>query len=58
MLALSDRIIVMHRGSVQAEFSRENATPEKVLAAAMGSGLQPAREVRGAGERLEVAGNQ
>ena len=58
MLALSDRIIVMHRGSVQAEFSRENATPEKVLAAAMGSGLPPAREVRGAGERLEVAGNQ
>ena len=37
LLALSDRIIVMHRGGLAAEFSRENATPELVLAAAMGS---------------------
>lgn len=37
LLALSDRIIVMHRGRLAAEFSREDATPELVLAAAMGS---------------------
>jgi len=71
MLALSDRILVMHRGRVQAEFSREDATPEKVLAAAMGSELQPAApqgfiaeeqktqtESTVAGERLEIAENQ
>ena len=37
LLALSDRIVVLHRGNLAAEFSRENATPEAVLAAAMGS---------------------
>lgn len=37
LLALSDRLIVMHRGKLAAEFSRENATAELVLAAAMGS---------------------
>jgi ribose transport system ATP-binding protein len=36
LLALSDRIIVMHRGQVTAEFSREQATAGRVLAAAMG----------------------
>lgn len=37
LLMLSDRIIVLHRGAVSAEFSRAEATPEAVLAAAMGS---------------------
>lgn len=37
LLMLSDRIVVMHRGAVSAEFSRTQATPEAVLAAAMGS---------------------
>lgn len=37
LLALSDRIAVMHRGGLKAEFSRAQATPEAVLAAAMGS---------------------
>ena len=37
LLALSDRIMVMHRGRVTAEFTREQATAETVLAAAMGS---------------------
>jgi ABC-type sugar transport system ATPase subunit len=37
LLALSDRIMVMHRGRLAAEFSREDATPGLVLAAAMGS---------------------
>jgi len=33
---LSDRVMVMHRGRVTAELAREQATPETVLAAAMG----------------------
>ena len=36
LLAMSDRIVVMHRGSATAELSREAATPERVLEAAMG----------------------
>jgi ABC-type sugar transport system ATPase subunit len=36
LLALSDRIVVLHRGAVTAELSRTEATPQKVLAAAMG----------------------
>ena len=35
LLAMSDRILVMHRGEITAEFSREEATQEKVMAAAM-----------------------
>jgi ABC-type sugar transport system ATPase subunit len=37
LLLLSDRILALHRGRVTAEFARGEATPEKVLAAAMGS---------------------
>jgi len=37
LLKLSDRIMVLHRGNFAAEFSRGRATPEAVLAAAMGS---------------------
>jgi ABC-type sugar transport system ATPase subunit len=40
LLALSDRIVVMHRGSITAELSREEATQEKVLEAAMGRNLR------------------
>jgi len=36
LLAMSDRIIVMHLGEITAEFSREEATQEKILHAAMG----------------------
>ena len=36
LLALSDRIVVMHRGRITAELSRREATQEKVLEAAMG----------------------
>jgi ribose transport system ATP-binding protein len=38
LLALSDRIIVMHRGKVTAEFQKSEATAENVLEAAMGNG--------------------
>jgi ribose transport system ATP-binding protein len=36
LLAMSDRIIVMHRGSITAEFDADQATQEKILHAAMG----------------------
>ena len=36
LLAMSDRIIVMHRGVITAEFSRQEVSAEKVLEAAMG----------------------
>ena len=36
VLGLSDRIIVLHRGKIAAEFTREAATAEKVMAAATG----------------------
>ena len=35
LLAMSDRIIVLHRGQVTAELSREEATQEKVMEAAV-----------------------
>jgi ABC-type sugar transport system ATPase subunit len=35
LLAMSDRIFVMHRGKVTAEFTRAEATRERVMAAAM-----------------------
>jgi ABC-type sugar transport system ATPase subunit len=38
LLALSDRVLVMHRGRVAAELAGADATKEKVLAAAMGGG--------------------
>lgn len=36
LLSLSDRILVMHRGRIMAEFDRAEATPERVIRAAMG----------------------
>jgi ribose transport system ATP-binding protein len=36
LLALSDRILVMHRGRIAAEFTRETASKDGVLGAAMG----------------------
>jgi ribose transport system ATP-binding protein len=36
LLALSDRILVLHRGTIQAAFDRGQATAERVLAAALG----------------------
>ncbi len=36
LLTLSDRIVVLHRGRLTAEFSRGQASPEAILAAAMG----------------------
>jgi ABC-type sugar transport system ATPase subunit len=36
LLRVSDRILVMHRGGLAAEYGRDEATAEKVLRAAMG----------------------
>jgi ribose transport system ATP-binding protein len=37
LLGMSDRILVMHEGRLTAELPREEATEEKILAAAMGA---------------------
>jgi len=37
LLGLCDRIAVLHRGELMATFDRRAATPEKILAAAMGA---------------------
>jgi ribose transport system ATP-binding protein len=42
LLALSDRIVVLHRGRLTAQFDRRDASAEKVLAAAMGETVHPA----------------
>ena len=36
LLSLSDRILVLHRGEITAELSRDEASAEKILAAALG----------------------
>jgi ribose transport system ATP-binding protein len=36
LLGMSDRILVMHRGRIQAEFQATAATEERVLSAALG----------------------
>ncbi|MEO7658943.1 MAG: ATP-binding cassette domain-containing protein, partial [Pyrinomonadaceae bacterium] len=36
VLGLSDRVIVLHEGKITGEFTREEATPENVMAAATG----------------------
>lgn len=39
LLALADRVLVMHRGQITAELPREEATSESILAAAMGTAV-------------------
>ena len=36
LLAMSDRIMVMHRGKITAEFNKAEATQEKIIHAALG----------------------
>jgi ribose transport system ATP-binding protein len=36
LLGMSDRILVMHRGRIQAEFDADAATQERLLSAALG----------------------
>jgi ABC-type sugar transport system ATPase subunit len=42
VLGLSDRVIVLHEGEVTGEFTRAEATPEKVMACATGQLRQAA----------------
>jgi ribose transport system ATP-binding protein len=37
VLAMSDRILVMHEGRLTGEFSREEATEESIMLAATGT---------------------
>ena len=39
LLGMSDRILVMHRGRIQAEFQAAAATQERVLVGRVGTGL-------------------
>jgi ribose transport system ATP-binding protein len=39
ILGLSDRILVMYRGRIEAELNRDEATPDKLLFYAMGGGV-------------------
>jgi ribose transport system ATP-binding protein len=36
VLGMSDRILVMHEGRISGEFTREEATQESLMAAAVG----------------------
>ncbi len=36
LMGMSDRIVILHEGRIGGEFDRDEATPEKLLAAAMG----------------------
>jgi ribose transport system ATP-binding protein len=43
LLGMSDRIVVMHRGRIRAEFDASAATQEAVLTAALGLGATPSK---------------
>lgn len=45
VLGLSDRVIVLHEGRLTGEFTRAEATPEKVMAAATGEGYLEHQEL-------------
>jgi len=53
LLALSDRIIVMHRGRITAHFERSEATQEKILHSAMGMQDEIAEKLRDSSLRSE-----
>jgi ribose transport system ATP-binding protein len=50
LLGMSDRILVMHRGRIQAVLEREEATEERVVAAALGLDGAVRRNADGATE--------
>ena len=54
LLALADRVVVLHRGRVTARLARGEATPDSVLAAAMGDdGTRRARHGNGTAGDVE-----
>ena len=46
VMGMADRIVVMHQGTVEQVFEREQATPELLVAAASGSGLRHQTEAQ------------
>lgn len=50
VLGLSDRVIVLHDGMITGEFTRENATPDAVMACATGQSLNLAARERNCSE--------
>jgi D-xylose transport system ATP-binding protein len=42
LMGMSDRILMLHEGGLGGEFSRTEATPERLLAAALGRRLSAA----------------
>src|SRR5258706_1660664 len=42
VLGMADRVLVMHRGKITGEFLREHATPEQIMAIAIGQAQEPA----------------
>lgn len=41
LIGMSDRILMLHDGEIGGEFTRETATPELLISAALGRDLQP-----------------
>jgi ribose/xylose/arabinose/galactoside ABC-type transport system permease subunit len=54
LLAMADRVLVMHEGKLTGEFSREEFSAEKIAAAAAGIGVQP-KASQGDGSKKQVA---
>ncbi len=54
VLAMSDRIVVLHEGRISGEIARADATEERVMLAATGHGPSAARDAAAAG--AEVSG--
>jgi D-xylose transport system ATP-binding protein len=47
LLGMIDRILMLHEGRLSGTFSRSEATPERLLAAAMGRSPEPSTHARG-----------
>ncbi len=45
LMGMSDRIIMLHEGEIGGTFSRQDATPEKLLAAAMGQSPSASKHI-------------
>jgi D-xylose transport system ATP-binding protein len=55
VLGLSDRVLVLHEGRVTGEFTRSEATPEKVMSAATGEDVRREDEEKRSGGERETA---
>lgn len=53
LLAMADRVIVMHEGTLTGEFSREEFSPTDIASAAAGMGLRREANQEGCGKLLE-----